>query len=112
MYFVPEDKRRDKRRTVPRAGTSLAAEGFSVPAPGRLPIGRRLPTCPTWFQQHRLDSWNTCLRHLRGHDFDGVAGWILYVAGARAVAVELEGAELLRFRTYEGDVGWVLGWNH
>src|ERR1035441_9216043 len=29
------------------AGTSPAVESFSVPAPGRLPIGRRLPTCPT-----------------------------------------------------------------
>jgi mannose-6-phosphate isomerase-like protein (cupin superfamily) len=27
----------------------LATKRFSVPAPGRLPIGRRLPTCPTWF---------------------------------------------------------------
>src|ERR1019366_3944653 len=35
---------------VPRGNVS-GIRTFLGPVPGRLPIGRRLPTCPTWFQR-------------------------------------------------------------
>jgi hypothetical protein len=50
-YFVPGEQAPTRVPSSPARGMSLASESFSVPAAGRLTIGRTqrvpLPTCPT-----------------------------------------------------------------